>query len=60
LELRVLEELLDVAVMEDLRDIFAAQHTILGAHGLELCIYVEYKGCSMSLELKFGTCVKTS
>jgi hypothetical protein len=45
--------------MEDLLEIFAAQHIILGAHALELCIYVEHKGCSMSLEFKFGTCAKT-
>jgi hypothetical protein len=47
--------------VEDLWDIFAAQHTTLGTHhALELCIYVEHEGCSMPLEFKFGTCVKTT
>jgi hypothetical protein len=60
-ELRVLKELWDVAVVEDLWDVFAAQHTILGAHhALELCIYLEHKGCNLSLEFKFGTCAKTT
>ena len=60
-ELGLVEESWDVAVVEDLWNIFAAQHTILGAHhALELFIYVEHKGCRMSLEFKFGTCVKTT
>ena len=54
-----MEELWDVAVMKDLWDIFAAQHTILGAHALALCIYVEHKGCSVSLEFKVSACLKT-
>ena len=29
-------------------------------HALELCIYVEHKGCSMPLEFTFGTCVETT
>jgi hypothetical protein len=40
--------------------ILAALHKILGADALELCIYVEHEGCSMSLEFKFGICVKTT
>jgi hypothetical protein len=40
--------------------IFSSWHTILGAHhALELCIYVEHEGYSMSLEFKLGTWVKT-
>jgi hypothetical protein len=44
----VLEALWDMAVVEDLWCILAAQHTILGAHhASELCSYVEHKWCSM-------------
>ena len=41
----------EMAVVKDLWDIFAAQHIILGAHALELYIYVEREGCSMSSDL---------
>jgi hypothetical protein len=47
--------------MWQLCKILAPRHTIMGAHhALELCIYVEHKGCIMALEFKFGTCVKTT